>query len=130
VVSFASIRGTDVTLEITKEALKDILPRGYDHPVTIEMVQNEVARQFALHVNDLRGNRRTQDVAYARHIAMYLCRELTEASLPQIGSKFGGRHHTTVMHAVDKIERQLKDGHDAQLQDLIALITARVKSPH
>jgi chromosomal replication initiator protein len=129
VVSFASIRGSDVTLEITKEALKDIVPRAYEHPVTIEMVQNEVARQFGLHVNDLRGNRRTQDVAYARHIAMYLCRDLTEASLPQIGDKFGGRHHTTVIHAVDKIERQLKDGHDPQLQDLLALITARLKSP-
>ncbi len=127
-VSFASIRGSDVTLEITKEALKDIVPRVYEHPVTIEMVQNEVARQFGLHVNDLRGNRRTQDVAYARHIAMYLSRDLTEASLPQIGAKFGGRHHTTVMHAVDKVERQLKDGHDTQLQDLVALITARVKS--
>jgi chromosomal replication initiator protein len=129
-VSYASIRGSDVTLEITREALKDIVPRVYEHPVTIEMVQNEVARQFGLHVNDLRGNRRTQDVAYARHIAMYLCRELTEASLPQIGAKFGGRHHTTVMHAVDKVERQLKDGHDTQLQDLIALITARVKATH
>ena len=129
-VSFASIRGSEVTLEITKEALKDIVPRVYEHPVTIEMVQNEVARQFGLHVNDLRGNRRTQDVAYARHIAMHLSRELTEASLPQIGAKFGGRHHTTVMHAVDKVERQLKDGHDPQLQDLVALITARVKSAH
>jgi chromosomal replication initiator protein len=129
-VGFASIRGSDVTLEITKEALKDIVPRVYEHPVTIEMVQNEVARQFGLHVNDLRGNRRTQDVAYARHIAMYLSRDLTEASLPQIGAKFGGRHHTTVMHGVDKVERQLKDGHDTQLQDLVALITARVKSTH
>jgi chromosomal replication initiator protein len=128
-VSFASIRGTDVTLEITREALKDIVPKAYEQPVTIETVQNEVARQFGLHVNDLRGNRRTQDVAYARHIAMYLSRELTETSLPQIGAKFGGRHHTTVIHAVDKVERQLKDGHDPQLQDLVALITARVKAP-
>jgi chromosomal replication initiator protein len=129
-VSFASIRGTEVTLETTKEALKDILPRAYQHPVTIEMVQNEVARQFGLHVNDLRGNRRTQDVAYARHIAMYLSRDLTEASLPQIGARFGGRHHTTVIHAVDKVERQLKDGHDPQLQDLVALISARLKTAH
>jgi chromosomal replication initiator protein len=129
-VSYASIRGSEVTLAITKEALRDIVPKAYQHPVTIEMVQNEVARQFGLHVNDLRGNRRTQDVAYARHIAMYLCRELTESSLPQIGSKFGGRHHSTVIHAVDKVERQLKDGHDPQLQDLVALITARLKSAH
>ena len=130
VVGFASIRGVDVTLEITKEALKDIVPKAYQHPVTIEMVQAEVARQFGLHVNDLRGNRRTQDVAYARHIAMYLSRELTEASLPQIGTRFGGRHHTTVMHGVDKIDRQLKDGHDTQLQDLVALIGARLKTAH
>jgi chromosomal replication initiator protein len=129
VVGFASIRGTDVTLEITKEALKDIVPKGYQHPVTIEMVQGEVARQFGMHVNDLRGNRRTQDVAYARHIAMYLSRELTEASLPQIGTRFGGRHHTTVMHGIEKIDRQLKDGHDTQLQDLVALIGARLKTP-
>jgi chromosomal replication initiator protein len=129
-VSFASIQGTDVTLEATKEALKDILPKAYQHPVTIEMVQAEVARQFGLHVNDLRGNRRTQDVAYARHIAMYLSRELTEASLPQIGARFGGRHHTTVIHGVDKVERQLKDGHDPQLQDLLALIGARLKTAH
>ena len=129
VVGFASIRGTDVTLEITKEALKDIVPKAYQHPVTIEMVQGEVARQFGMHVNDLRGNRRTQDVAYARHIAMYLSRELTEASLPQIGTRFGGRHHTTVMHGIEKIDRQLKDGHDTQLQDLVALIGARLKTP-
>ncbi len=129
-VSFASIRGVDVTLDATKEALKDIVPKAYQHPVTIEMVQAEVARQFGLHVNDLRGNRRTQDVAHARHIAMYLSRELTEASLPQIGARFGGRHHSTVMHGVDKIERQLKDGHDPQLQDLVALISARLKTAH
>ncbi len=129
-VSFASIHGGEVTLETTKEALKDIIPRAYQHPITIETVQAEVARQFGLHVNDLRGNRRTQDVAYARHIAMYLSRELTEASLPQIGSRFGGRHHTTVIHAVDKVERQLKDGHDPQLQDLLALISGRLKTAH
>ena len=129
VVSFASIRGDDVTLDVAKEALKDILPKAYQHPVTVEMVQAEVARQFGLHVNDLRGNRRTQDVAYARQIAMYLARDLTETSLPQIGARFGGRHHTTVIYAVDKIERQLKDGHDPQLQDLVELITARLKSP-
>jgi len=129
-VSFASISGSDVTVAVTKEALKDIVPKAYQHPVTIEMVQNEVARQFGLHVNDLRGNRRTQDVAYARHIAMYLARELTEASLPQIGAKFGGRHHTTVIHAVDKVERQLKDGHDPQVHDLVGLISARLRSTH
>ncbi len=97
--------------------------------MTVETVQAEVARQFGLHVNDLRGNRRTQDVAYARQIAMYLARGLTEASLPQIGARFGGRHHTTVIYAVDKIDRQLKDGHDPQLQDLVELISASASRP-
>jgi len=127
-VGYASIQGTEVTLELAKEALKDILPKAYAHPVTVEMVQAEVARQFGLHVNDLRGNRRTQDVAYARQLAMYLARGLTESSLPQIGDRFGGRHHTTVLYAVDKIDRLLKDGQDRQLHDLVQLITARVKT--
>ena len=128
VVSFASFRGADVTLEVTKEALRDIVPASYQHAITVEMIQAEVARQFGLHVNDLRGNRRTQDVAYARQIAMYLARDLTETSLPQIGSRFGGRHHTTVLYAVDKIDRQLKEERDTQLQDLLALITTRLRS--
>jgi chromosomal replication initiator protein len=128
VVSFASFRGVEVTLDVTKEALKDIVPQAYQHAITIEMIQAEVARQFGLHVNDLRGNRRTQEVAYARQIAMYLTRRLTETSLPQIGARFGGRHHSTVIYAVDKVERQLKDGHDPQLQDLIDLISTRLRS--
>lgn len=127
-VSYASFRNVDLTLDVTKEALRDIVPRAYQHTITVEMIQAEVAKQFGIHVNDLRGNRRTQDVAYARQIAMYLARDLTETSLPQIGARFGGRHHTTVLYAVDKVERQLTDGHDAQLQDLIALITARLRS--
>jgi len=129
VVSYASIHGQDVTREVAREALKEILPKVYQHQVTVEMVQGEVARQFGLHVNDLRGNRRTQDVAYARHIAMYLSRDLTEASTPEIGRRFGGRDHSTVLHGVRKVERQLKDGHDPQLQDLVELISARLKSP-
>jgi chromosomal replication initiator protein len=128
-VSYASIRGADLTPDLAREALADILPKAYQHPVTVEAVQAEVARQFGLHVNDLRGNRRTQEIAYARQIAMYLARELTETSLPQIGARFGGRHHTTVIYAIDKVERQLKDGHDPQLQDLVELIAARLKSP-
>ena len=127
-VSYASIRAEDLTIDLAAEALQDILPPVYQRPVTVEEVQTEVARQFGLHVNDLRGNRRTQDIAYARQIAMYLARDLTEASLPQIGQRFGGRHHTTVIYAIDKVERQLKDGHDPQLHDLVELISARVKS--
>jgi chromosomal replication initiator protein len=130
VVSYASVRSGAVTLDLAKEALRDILPKPYTMPVTIEAIQSETARQFGCHVNDLRGDKRSQDVAYARQIAMYLCRELTDASLPQIGDRFGGRHHTTVLYAVQKIDRLLKDGHDRQLHELVQAIGDRVKAGH
>jgi chromosomal replication initiator protein len=128
VVSYAAVRGAPVTLELAKEALKDLLPKTYAVPVTIDAIQAEVARQFGTHVNDLRGDRRTQSIAYARQIAMYLSRELTEASLPQIGDRFGGRHHTTVLYAINKVDRLLKDGHDRQLHELVQSITSRLRA--
>jgi len=130
VVSYASITHAGVTLEVAREALKDILPTPYSQPITIEAVQSEVARQFGCHVSDLRGDKRTADVAYPRHIAMYLCRELTEASLPQIGDRFGGRDHSTVVYGVNKIDRLMQDGHDRQLRDLIHLITTHLQTSH
>jgi len=127
-VGYASVRGVDLDVDVAREALADILPKAYSHPITVEMVQAEVAREFGCHVNDLRGARRTQDIAFARHIAMYLARELTEASLPQIGERFGGRDHSTVLYAVNKIERQLADGHDHQLRDLVTVVGERLRA--
>ncbi len=87
-----------------------------------------MARQFGCYVSDLRGDRRSADVVYPRQIAMYLCRELTDASLPQIGDRFGGRDHTTVLYAVNKIKRLLNDDHDRQLHELIQLLTSRLRA--
>jgi len=129
VVSYASITRTEVTVDLTKEALKDILPSPFTQPITVEMVQSEVARQFGVHVSDLRGDKRTSQIAYARQIAMYLCRDLTENSLPQIGERFGGRHHTTVLYATTKVERTLKEGHDRQLHEVVHVVTSRLKAP-
>ncbi len=128
VVSYASITHGDVTLELAREALKDILPKPFTQPITVEGVQSEVARQFGCHVSDLRGDKRTADIAYARHIAMYLSRDLTEISLPQIGKRFGGRDHSTVLYAVNRIDRLLKDGHDRQLHELLQVITSRLQA--
>jgi chromosomal replication initiator protein len=128
VVSYASITRAEVTIDLAKEALKDILPKPYTQPITVEMVQSEVARQFGVHVGDLRGDKRTAQIAYARQIAMYLSRDLTESSLPQIGERFGGRHHTTVLYATNKIDRLLKDGHDRQLHELVQDISQRLES--
>jgi chromosomal replication initiator protein len=128
VVGYASVTRAEITVDLTKEALKDILPKPFTQPITVEMVQSEVARQFGVHVADLRGDKRTAQIAYARQIAMYLCRDLTEISLPQIGERFGGRHHTTVLYATNKIDRLLKDGHDRQLHEIVQLITQRLKT--
>jgi chromosomal replication initiator protein len=130
VVSFASVTGAPLTLEVAREALKGLLPQAYEHPITIDSIQGEVARQFGCYVSDLRGDRRSQDIAYARQIAMYLARELTDTSLPQIGERFGGRDHTTVLYAVNKIKRLLNDDHDRQLHELIQLLTSRIKATH
>ena len=128
VVSYASITHGDATLELAREALRDLLPQPFTQPVTIDAVQSEVARQFGCHVSDLRGDKRTADIAYARHVAMYLCRELTEASLPQIGDRFGGRDHSTVLYGVNRINRLLTDGHDRQLHELIQVVTNRLQA--
>jgi chromosomal replication initiator protein len=128
VASFASVHNVEPTADVAREALADILPKGYAVPVTVESIMAEVARQFGCHVNDLRGDKRSQHVAYPRQVAMYLARDLTDLSLPQIGERFGSRHHTTVIYAVQKIERQLKDGHDRQLHELIQTITSRVRA--
>ncbi|MGZ4199425.1 MAG: chromosomal replication initiator protein DnaA [Thermoleophilia bacterium] len=128
VVSYASITHGEVTLDLAREALKDLLPPVHTRQVTIDAVQSEVARQFGCHVSDLRGDKRTADIAYARHVAMYLCRELTEASLPQIGDRFGGRDHSTVLYGVNRISRLLTDGHDRQLHDLIQVVTNRLQA--
>ena len=130
VVGFASVAGVPVTVEVAREALKGLLPQAYEHPITVDAIQGEVARQFGCYVSDLRGDRRSQDIAYARQIAMYLARELTDMSLPQIGDRFGGRDHTTVLYAVNKIKRLLNDDHDRQLHEVIQLLTARLKAAH
>lgn len=128
VVSYASVRNAPVNVQTAREALKDLLPTAAYHPITIDAIQTEVARQFGVHVNELRGDKRSKNIVFARQLAMHLCRKLTDASLPQIGERFGGRHHTTVIYAVDKIETRLTDGHDRQLHELAQTITEKLKS--
>jgi chromosomal replication initiator protein len=84
-----------------------------------------VCEQFHVSVADLRGDRRQQSIAYPRHIAMYLCRELTDVSLPKIGTKFGGRDHSTVLHGVNKITRLLKE--DREAFNVVQELTTRIK---
>ncbi|NLA26660.1 MAG: chromosomal replication initiator protein DnaA, partial [Firmicutes bacterium] len=105
--AYASLSSSEITLDLTDEALKNILFKTKKE-ISLEEIINFVAAHYHLTPGDLRGRRRTRDIAFARQVAMYLARELTELSLPKIGDEFGGRDHTTVLHALKKIER-IKD---------------------
>jgi chromosomal replication initiator protein len=108
IVAHATLVGRPVTLETTQEVLTDLL-RANDKRVTIEDIQRKVAEHYNIRITDMHSARRARSIARPRQIAMYLAKQLTSRSLPEIGRKFGGRDHTTVMHAVKKVE-ELKGG--------------------
>jgi chromosomal replication initiator protein len=103
VVAHSTLVGRDITLETCQEVLHDLL-RANDRRVTIEEIQKRVAEHFNIRLADMHSARRARAVARPRQVAMYLAKQLTSRSLPEIGRKFGGRDHTTVMHAVKKID--------------------------
>ncbi len=103
IVAQATLVGRPITLETTQDVLRDLL-RANDRRVTIEEIQKRVAEHFNIRLADMHSARRARAVARPRQVAMYLAKQLTARSLPEIGRKFGGRDHTTVMHAVRKVE--------------------------
>jgi chromosomal replication initiator protein len=111
-------------LAMVKDVLRDVFPERSARPVSIAAIKSEVCRYFGVSASDLIGEKRSQAIAYPRQIAMYLSRELTDLSLPKIGQEFGGRDHTTVMHAQAKIQRLMREKRDAynQVQQLTNLI--------
>ncbi len=116
VVAHATLIGRPVTLETTQELLQDVL-RANDRRITIEEIQKRVAEHFNIRLADMHSARRARAVARPRQVAMYLAKQLTSRSLPEIGRKFGGRDHTTVMHAVKKVE-QLRETDAAFAEDI------------
>ena len=89
--------------------MEDVYPSDPKKTITLELIQDMTASYFKITTSDLLSKKRTQSLAQARQVAMYLCRELTNSSLPQIGERFGGRDHTTVMHAYNKILKQRQE---------------------
>jgi chromosomal replication initiator protein len=126
VIAYASLTNQSIDMNLATEALKDIFPNSRPKQVTMELIQQIVAVYFKIKQEDLIAKKRTRNVTYPRQIAMYLCRELTETSLPRIGEIFGGRDHTTVIHAHDKISRERNE--DAKLNNIIKEITKRIES--
>ena len=103
ITAHATLVGRDITLEATQEVLHDLL-RAYDRRITVEEIQRQVASHYQVRMGDMHSARRSRAVARPRQIAMYLSKQLTQHSLPDIGRRFGGRDHTTVLHAVRKVD--------------------------
>ena len=108
VVAHSSIAGRPITADLAREVLEEYFPAD-DAPLTIEAIQQEVCSHYGVSLEELVSDRRTRRIVTPRQVAMYLSRELTDASLPAIGRSFGGRDHTTVLHAVEKIKKQMTD---------------------
>jgi chromosomal replication initiator protein len=107
VASFASLSGKELTQEVIEHLLKDILQEEGRHSITIEQIQRRVAEHFDVRVADMTSKRRPASIAFPRQVAMYLARELTKASLNEIGEAFGGRDHGTVLHACKLVKKRM-----------------------
>jgi chromosomal replication initiator protein len=102
-IAYASLTGQEISLSLTQEVLKNILEHE-ERAVTIEIIQKYIADYYNLKMVDLKSRNNSKSVAMPRQIAMYLCKSLTHASLPEIGRSFGGKHHSTVIHSIKKVE--------------------------
>ena len=107
--AFASLNKCPITVEFARDVLQSVLRERVDRAITIESIQKAVCDFFRIRPNDLRSKRRTRTIALPRQVAMYLCRRYTNASFPVIGDRFGGRDHSTVIHAAQVIERRLRE---------------------
>ncbi|MBM7855830.1 chromosomal replication initiator protein [Desulfohalotomaculum tongense] len=126
IIAYASLTNSPITPEVAADVLKDILPPSKPKPITVDLIQQVVAKHYKIRPEDLKAKKRTRAVAFPRQIAMYLCRELTDMSLPKIGEDFGGRDHTTVLHAYEKITGEMKQ--DTELQNTINALIKKIKN--
>ncbi|MGB7998621.1 MAG: chromosomal replication initiator protein DnaA [Anaerobacillus sp.] len=121
VVAYSSLINQDMNADLAAEALKNIIPSSKPRVITIHDIQTVIGDQFSVKLEDFAAKKRTKSVAFPRQIAMYLSRELTDFSLPKIGEEFGGRDHTTVIHAHEKISKLVDSdqGFQKKLQDIV-----------
>ena len=125
VASFASLSGKELTQEVVEHLLKDILQEEGRHSITIEQIQRRVAEHFDVRVADMTSKRRPASIAFPRQVAMYLARELTKASLNEIGEAFGGRDHGTVLHACKLVKRRM--GEQDNIRQTISFIDSSLQ---
>jgi chromosomal replication initiator protein len=126
VVAYSSMINRDMSAEMAAEALKDILSPNKPKKITIADIQKVVGEHFDVKLEDFKAKKRTKAIAFPRQIAMYLARELTDFSLPKIGDEFGGRDHTTVIHAHEKIEKEMQN--DTNLRQTIETLIEKIQN--
>jgi chromosomal replication initiator protein len=125
VMAFSSLTGRRMDVGLAQDVLRDVYPQGEAPAVSIDRIQQLVCDTFKVTLAELTGEKRSQSIVYPRQVAMYLSRELTDSSLPKIGKEFGGRDHTTVIHATSKIARLIRE--DRSVYNLVQDLTARIK---
>jgi chromosomal replication initiator protein len=125
-MAHSSIGGRPVSVDLARDVLQDLVQPG-DGALTVEAIQGETCRHYGISIAELRSQKRTKRVVGPRQVAMYLARELTDSSLPSIGRAFGGRDHTTVMHAVQKVARQMAD--EGEVYAAVQALTSRLNGP-
>jgi chromosomal replication initiator protein len=126
VLAHASINGQPVSLDVAQQILRDIIPVHDEAPLSIEAIQDAVADHYTISVEEMKGKRRDKHIVFPRQVAMYLIREETDSSLPVIGSAFGGRDHTTALHAIEKISELVRE--DTRLQSDLRQLRHRLHS--
>lgn len=126
VIAYSDLIKEEVTYELACEALKEIFSASSDNNLTSGIIREKVAKMFSLKIDDFQSKKRTRTIAYPRQIAMFLCRELTDMSLSSIGDEFGGRDHTTVIHAYEKVSQDMET--DMELKQKINRLIAELKN--
>lgn len=124
-IAYADLLNKEVTVETARQQLKDVFSNPKMSNITVEMIQRMTAEYFNLSPNDLRGKKRTKAIAFPRQVAMYITRELTEYSTTEVGLEFGGRDHTTVMHACQRVESRMQT--DPSMEPIIQRIIRQIK---
>lgn len=126
IVAYSSLTNQEITIDLANEALKDIISTAAPKKITIPLIKEVVAEYFNIKIEDFDSKKRTRAIAFPRQIAMFLSREFTDLSLPKIGEDFGGRDHSTVIHACDKITSDMKE--DLNLKNTIEKIKKQITS--
>jgi len=123
-LAYSSLTGNDITVDLAEEVLRNILQHE-EKTITVEHIQRLISEHYDIPIADLKSKKRTKKVAFPRQVAMHFCRELTDLSLIEVGSHFGGRDHTTVMHACEKIANWIES--DRQARNEINLLYKKIK---